>query len=387
MNPTESSPVDLSVLRSRINEIDDEICRLFVQRMDTALEVARYKKANNLPVLDACRERQVLLSVAGRVGENYQSAARILYQCLMDLSRSNQQAYLGNGRYGQLIDRLLESTPNLFPKKATVACQGCEGAYSQIAADRLFPAPDIRYCKSFEDVFLAVAAGECEFGILPVENSTAGSVNAIYDLLAKYGANIVRSVRIKVEHSLLALPGAVEEEITEIYSHQQAINQCSKFLSRFPSAKIIPFENTATAARMVADSGDRTKAALSSAHCASLYGLTPLESGVQNSDGNYTRFICISSVPRIFPGSNRTSIVMILPHRPGSLFSAMSKIQASGVNLIKLESRPIPGSDFGFRFYFDIEESVYSKELPSLLDDLAESAEHFAYLGTYLEIV
>ncbi|MGM9637005.1 MAG: chorismate mutase [Eubacteriales bacterium] len=384
--PNEAGANELSSLREEINQIDDEICRLFVKRMETSLDIARYKKANGLPVLDPVRERQVLKKVSERVGEEYESYARILYQCMMDLSRTYQHGYMGSeSRYGATLNRLLESTPKLFPKRATVACQGCEGAYSQIAAEKLFSAPDIKYRKTFEDVFLSVAAGECEYGILPIENSTAGSVNAIYDLFAKYGANIVRSVRVKVEHSFLALPGAKMEDITEIYSHQQAISQCSEFLKRFPNAKIIPFENTATAARMVASSGDPAKAALSSAHCASLYGLIPLAAGVQNSDGNYTRFICISSVPHIFPGANRTSVMMILPHRPGSLFSVMSKIQAAGVNLIKLESRPIPGSDFGFMFYFDIEESVYSDALPRLLDDLEASVEYFNYLGTYLE--
>lgn len=379
---------DLSVLREQINEIDDEICRLFVKRMDVTLGVAKYKQANGLPVLDAGRERQVLEKVSERVGEEYEVYARTLYQSIMDLSRSHQHRIIGGeSRYTEIINRLLETTPKLFPKRATVACQGCEGAYSQIAAEKIFSLPDIHYHKTFEDVFLSVAAGKCEYGILPIENSTAGSVNAIYDLVAKYGANIVRSVRVKVEHSFLALPGAKMEEITEIYSHQQAINQCSEFLKKFPNAKIIPFENTATAARMVADSGDPTKAALSSAHCAALYGLSTLARGVQNSDGNFTRFICISSIPQIYPGANRTSVVLVLPHRPGALFSIMSKIQAAGVNLIKLESRPIPGSDFGFMFYFDIEESVYNDALPLLLDDLAANVEYFSYLGTYLEQV
>lgn len=379
---------DLSELREQINEIDDEICRLFVKRMDVSLNVAKYKQASGLPVLDAARERQVLEKVSERVGDRYESYARILYQSIIDLSRSYQQRIIGGrGRYTEMIGKLLESTPKLFPKRAVVACQGCEGAYSQIAAEKLFTLPHIRYHRTFDDVFLAVAAGKCEYGILPIENSTAGSVNAIYDLVAKYGANIVRSVRVKVEHSFLALPGAKTEEITEIYSHQQAISQCSEFLSRFPQAKVIPFENTATAAKMVAESGDPRKAALSSSHCAGLYGLDILARGVQNSDGNFTRFICISSVPRIYPGANRTSVVMILPHRPGSLFSVMSKIQAAGVNLIKLESRPIPGSDFDFMFYFDIEESVYNDALPLLLDDLAANVEHFSYLGTYLEQV
>ncbi len=375
---------NLANLRDEINDIDDRLCELFAKRMDVSLRVAQYKKANGIPVLDAERERAVLTKVSNRVGKEYSDYADLLYRSIMELSRRYQHSVMKDTAGAEDFAAAIEQTPKIFPKSARVVCQGCEGAYSQAAAEKLFPSPDLNFVGSFEEVFEAVESGKSEFGILPIENSTAGSVNKIYDLFVKHDAKIVRSVRVKVDHNLLAPAGATIGDIKEIYSHPQAIDQCSEFLKGL-GAKIIPYENTASAARFVAMSGDRTKAALSSAHCASIYGLSTLARNVQNSDGNFTRFICISAKPMIFPGSNRTSVMLILPHRRGALFSVMSGIQAAGVNLIKLESRPIPGSDFGFMFYFDIEESMYSENLPLLLAELETKSDYFKYLGTYLE--
>lgn len=375
----------LEELRAEINEIDESICELFSRRMDAALGIASYKKENKLPVLDSGRERAVLARVSSLVGENYSEYADLLYRTIMDLSRRYQHKLLGDGSCGGDFERAIDATPKMFPKKARVICQGSEGAYSQVAAEKLFPTPDISFVRSFEDVFREIESGNADFGILPIENSTAGSVNRIYDLFADHDAKIVRSVRVKVDHDLLAPSGAKLSDIKEIYSHPQAIDQCSNFLSSLEGVRVIPYENTASAAKMVAGSGDITKAAISASHCASIYGLSTLERGIQNSDANFTRFICIAANPMIFPGSNRSSVMMILPHRRGALFSVMSAIQASGVNLIKLESRPIPGSDFGFMFYFDIEESMYSESLPTLLCELETKSDYFKYLGTYLE--
>ncbi len=380
---------DLDMLRGKINAVDSEICRLFADRMDIALQIAEYKKANGLAVLDGERERAVLTRVSEAVGDKYAEYADLLYRSIMELSRRYQHTVMNSDSEISLkFAKAIETTPKIFPKSARVLCQGCEGAYSQAAAEKLFASPNIKFVSSFDEVFKSVESGEYDYGILPIENSTAGSVNMIYDLLVKYDAKIVRSVRVKVDHNLLAPIGANIDDIKEIYSHPQAIDQCSHFLaelSKKNNIKIIPYENTASAAKMVAMSKDKTKAALSSSHCASIYHLSMLAGGVQNSDGNFTRFICIAKKPMIFPGSNRTSVMMILPHRRGALFSVMSSIQAAGVNLIKLESRPVPGSDFGFMFYFDIEESMYSENLPMLLTELQTKSDYFKYLGTYLE--
>lgn len=376
---------NLDELRHEINDIDEKLVELFVKRMNVALDVANYKKENGIAVFDGGRERAVLNRVSSLAGEEFGEYADLLYRTVMDLSRRYQHSVMGDSKTSGDFSHAIDATPKMFPKNARVICQGSEGAYSQAAAEKLFTSPSITFVKAFDDVFESIEKGYADFGILPIENSTAGSVNRIYDLLADHDAKIVRSVRVKVDHNLLAPQGAQISDIKEIYSHPQAIDQCSTFLASLDGVRVIPYENTASAAKMVSLSGDKSKAALSAAHCASIYELSTLARSVQNSDGNFTRFICIAANPMIFPGSNRTSVMMILPHRRGSLFSIMSAIQASGVNLIKLESRPIPGSDFGFMFYFDIEESMYSENLPALLSELETKSDYFKYLGTYLE--
>lgn len=380
--------MDITELRNDINQIDQEICQLFVKRMDTALGIAEYKKEHGLPVLDSSRERAVLQKVSELTGEQFEAYARTLYQTLMDVSKAYQNEVIGDTTpLARKIAELANSTPKVFPKRATVSCQGCEGAYSQAAAEKLFRAPEIVYHSDWDGVFRAVAEGLTRYGILPIENSTAGSVNRIYDLLAKYNVSIVRSVRLKISHNLLALPGAKMEDIKEIYSHEQAIQQCSELLGSLKGAHATPCPNTAVAAKMVADSHDLTKAALSSIHCARLYGLTPLVEGAQNNDSNYTRFICIAKEPEIFAGADRTSLAVEITNQPGALFRILSLLNAIGANLTKLESRPIPGRDFDVRFYFDIEESVHSPEFTRMLCEMERACAKFQYLGTYSEII
>ena len=220
-----------------------------------------------------------------------------------------------------------------------------------------------------------------------MENSTAGSVNAVYDLMMHHNFRIVRSIRLKVDHNLLVKPGTRREDIREIYSHQQAISQCSAFLAQLPNAKVIPCENPAAAAKMGASSDRNDLAALSSRACMKLYGLECLQSSVQDQDNNYTRFVCISKNLEIYPGADRTSIMAVLPHEPGSLYKLLSRFYALGINLNKLESRPIPGRDFEFMFYFDLETSVYSPRFLQLMGELPSLCEEFSYLGSYSEVV
>ena len=285
------------------------------------------------------------------------------------------------------ISGLINADPEPFPKRAVVACQGREGAYSEIAAEKLFEVPEIMFNSSFEGVIRMVTDGLCEYGILPIENSTAGSVNEIYDLLIKYNVHIVRSTRVRVDHQLLAAKGAKLKDIKTIYSHPQAIGQCSHYLNKLQGVEVIPFDNTAMAAQKVAKDETRTSASISSKSCIDLYNMEVLGRDIQNFDSNHTRFICIAKNARIYPGANRTSIMMVVSHKPGTLFSVLSKFNATGANLVKLESRPIPGRDFEFMFYFDIELSIYDKKFASLISELDHCGEQFKYFGTYQEII
>ena len=268
-----------------------------------------------------------------------------------------------------------------------MACQGIEGAYSQMACDSIFKSPTILYFDTFDHVFKAVESGMCQYGILPIENSTAGSVNAIYDLMIQHNFSIVRSVRLKVSHNLLAKHGTKLGDIREVFSHEQVISQCADYLAGMKNIKVTMVENTAVAARMVAQSDRTDVAAISSRFCGEEYGLNLVQTNVQDQDNNYTRFICISKIPEIYPGADRTSLMMTLPHRPGSLYHVLSKFYALGINLRKLESRPLPDREFEFMFYFDLECSVYAPEMERLFQDLDEESEYFRYLGTYNEVI
>ena len=380
--------MDIQELRGQIDQIDDELVRLFAQRMDVAARIADYKKEHNLPIFAPARERETLAEVAKKAGPEMANYTRVLYSMLFELSRSYQGKRNDTpSPLYETITQAIENTPKLFPQSAMVACQGVEGAYSQIACEKIFKSPFILYFKNFDGVFNAIEQGLCQYGILPIENSSAGSVKKVYDLMIHHNFSIVRTFRLKIDHNLLANPGATLESIREVYSHEQAINQCSELLNTMQGVKVIPVENTAVAAEMVSKSGRTDVAALSSRSCAELYGLKCLASSVQDKGNNYTRFICISKHLEIYPGSDKTSIMMILNHKPGALYKALARLYVLGINVTKLESRPLPDRDFEFMFYFDLDTSIYSEEFVQLMCELDDLCEEFKYLGSYTEVV
>lgn len=376
--------MELKDYRAQIDAVDDEIVRLFQQRMDIAKNIAAVKKENGLPILQTAREREKLADVTGKAREDMRSYLRVLYSLLFELSRTYQEKGSRTTLY-ERIECAIETTPRLFPRSATVACQGVEGAYSQLACEKLFATPSIQYFRNFEGVFSAIEAGFCRYGILPIENSTAGSVNRVYDLMIEHNFSIVRSTRLKVDHCLLAKSGSTE--IKEVFSHEQAINQCAGFLKTLGNVKITCCENTAVAAQTVALSERTDVAALSSRMCAELYGLHVVKSSVQDEGNNHTRFLCISKDTEIYPGADKTSIMLILPHKPGALYKVLARLYALGINLLKLESRPLPDRDFEFMFYLDLETSVYSEEFVQLMCEIGSICEEFKYLGSYTEVV
>ena len=374
-------------LRTQIDRIDSDMIRLYAERMETVKQIGRYKQEHHLPVTDPAREREVLNKAGAQAGAENENGVRALFGFLMAQSRTNQMLEgKETSELGRLISRSVEETPKLFPEKAAVACQGVEGAYSQQACEKIFRSPSIMFCRTFENVFSAIESGLCEYGILPIENSLAGSVNSVYDQLISRKCYIVRSARVKIDHMLLAPPGVKAEDVREIWSHEQAIQQCSGFLAENKQWRVNICSNTAAAAQMVAESGRKDVAAISSAQCAPLYGLEILKTEIQNNSNNHTRFICISRKPEIYPGADRTSLMLALPNRPGALYQLLGRFYAQGINLTKLESRPVPGRDFEFMFCFDIDASVYSPAFVRLIEELNVILEKCCYLGSYSEI-
>ena len=380
--------MELHNLRKEIDAIDEELVALFAKRMDVSARIAGVKKEKSLPIFVPAREREKLSDVAAKAGPDLAKDTQVLYSMLFELSRGYQNKLNGSTSdlYAQ-ITRAIESTPQLFPQTQMVACQGVEGAYSQIACNRMFQDPSILYFKNPEGVFSAVEQGLCQYGILPLENSTAGTPRKIYDLLIEHRFSVVRSCRVKIDHNLLANAGAKLEDIKEIYSHQQAINQCSNFLQQFPNTTVIPVANTAVAAELVSRSGRSDVAALSSRSCMELYQLECLAASVQDRNAEHTRFICFSKNLEIYPGSDKTSLMLVLPNRPGSLYKFLARLYVLGINVDKVESRPMPNRELEKMFYFDLETSIYSEEFVRLMCELEDLCEEFRYLGSYREIL
>ena len=380
--------MDLQEARNSISRIDEELTSLFVKRMELSREIAAYKKDNHMSVFDRSREREVVNHVCDLAGKDFESYIRVLYGTLLDVSRSYQRQLIGaTSSLKERVQEAIRNTDPVFPSRAVVACQGVEGAYSQNACDKLFSLPNIMYFNSFSGVFQAVESGLCRYGILPIENSTAGSVNEVYDLMKKHNFYIVRSIKLRIDHNLLAKKGTKLSDIKEIYSHQQALDQCSEFLKSLKGVKITVCENTAVAAKFVAESERNDVAAISSKNCAELYSLSVLSNTVQNNDNNYTRFICISKSLEIYPGADKVSMMFSIAHKPGTLYNVVSRFSTLGLNLTKLESRPMPGKDFEFLFYFDLNASIYDEKVPELLGEFDDEFDPFTFLGSYSEMI
>lgn len=380
--------MEIKEARAKIDVIDDKIAQLFQERMGLAKEIGTYKGENNIPTVNRTRERDILTRISNEVDEEIVGYSKTIFNMLFDLSRAYQNKFVTpQSQLEKDILEALEKTPKIFPTKATVACQGAEGAYSQIACDKIFSIPNIMYFQEFEGVFQGVDKGLCQYGILPIENSTAGSVNEVYDLMKKYKFHIVKSLRLKVDHALLAKKGVEIQDIKEVVSHEQAISQCGNILKSLPGVKITLCENTAIAAKMVAESPRNDIATISSVYCGDLYNLKILKENIQDNGSNYTRFICIAKDLEIYPGADKISLMLSIPHVSGSLYRVITRFSALGLNLTKLESRPIPEKDFEFMFYFDIEASCYSQDVLKLLSQLESELPQFSYLGSYSEII
>ena len=379
--------MELSEIRERINELNDEMLELFLERMQLSAEVAEYKKANGLPILDKTREREILARMAEKGGAENETYVYQFFNSLMNLSKARQSELIsGDSKIAEIVNKMLEKEEAVFPKSGMIACQGTEGANSQEACDRMFPHGSLMYVDSFDAVFRAVDSGLCKFGVLPIENSSNGSVRAVYALLQKYHFYIVRSTRQWIHHTLLVKPGTKLSDIKTIYSHQQAIGQCSRYLEKLKGVEVVPYANTAMAAKKVAGSEQNDCAAIASKSCAELYGLEVLDEQIQDSENNYTRFICITKNPLMYEGANHISLVISCANTPGSLYDMLSKPATLGINMIKLESCPIPGRNFEFVFFVELEASVKEAAVLPMLADLERSCPEVWFLGNYAEI-
>ena len=368
--------MSLDEIRKEIDAVDSELVTLMKKRMQCSLKVAEIKRAENLPVYHPGREKQILDKVEGLSGE-YGIYVRNIYQSIMTVSRSLQNDTLfKDSGFAEKISALPD-----FAEYSRVICQGAEGAFSHAAAKKMFGDRAFEFYKNFEDVFEKISEDENAVGVLPVENSTAGYVTNVYDLMLKYGHWIVKAVHLDVSQNLLSVGSF--EEIKTVYSHPHALKQCSRFL-RENGIKAVEFENTALAAKYVAELGDPSVAAIGSVTAAELYDLKITKSAIQDEKDNVTRFIAISKKPFIDKNSNTVSLAFEIPHEKGSLYSMLGRFADLGPNLTKIESRPA-GHDFEYRFYIDFSGNVFDKRVLNLLSSLEAELSFFVFLGNYVD--
>lgn len=369
--------MSLDEIRSKIDSIDRELIPLFKKRMECSLEVARIKSRENLPIYHPGRENEILNRVAETAGEEYGAYISSIYRSMLAASRSLQSNTLyENSDFAKSLHAL--------PTEADysrVICQGAEGAFSHAAAKKMFPGKNPEFLMSFEDVFKAVEQDENAVGVLPVENSTAGSVNPVYDLILKYKHCIVKATAIDVAQNLLTVGSA--DKVKTVYSHPHAIKQCEKYIASH-KLEAISFENTALAAKFVAENNNPEIAAIGSAEAASLYGLTVAVKAIQDEPDNITRFIAVSKKPFIAPNSNTVSLAFTIPHETGSLYSMLGRFADCGLNLTKIESRP-SGHGFEYKFYIDFSGNINDEHTVNLLSSLKSELSYFVFLGNYAE--
>ncbi len=371
--------MNLSDIRRDIDCIDTQMLELIAKRMECSKRVAEYKRENGMAVFDAVREQEILDSLENRAGE-HGKAVRMIYSTIMEQSKALQYPYVENAA----VREFEPLTPHESVKK--IACQGVAGAYSSLVGKRLYPNADITYCATFADVCALVREGKVEYGILPVENSWAGSVHEVYDLLINGRFLIAECIDAHIRHNLIGFNGADLKDIKRVMSHPQALRQCADTVEQI-GAEPTECTNTAVAVEAVARLGDKSVAAIGSAAAAELYGLKILKHSIASSANNTTRFISISSSAQRGENADKISIVFSVngARESGALLYIMERFASCDMSISKLESRPLKGSKFEYVFYIDLIGSLDNKKVAGVLATLASELPDFVLLGNYRE--
>lgn len=370
----------LDEIRNEINGIDAQLLPLFISRMECAKKVAVLKKEKNLPVFNAEREQEILNRTEEAAG-NYGAEARLFYASLMEMSRALQYTLLGSGK--ELRDQI--EAAGFAPEKCdTIACLGETGSFSHEALSGLYPKAKPLFFPGFADIFAAVENGRADLGLVPVENSSAGSVSEVYDLILKYRFHIIAAATLHVHDCLAAAKRVDPRTIGTVYSHPQALAQCSEYI-KINGMKPLPSSSTAAAAQSIAQRQEAGIAAICSEHAAKEYGLNILEKDIQNSSTNCTRFIVISKKMYLPKDAQKISLCFSLVHQTGSLYSVLARFAQAGLNLTKIESRPIAGKNFEYDFYLDFTGNVREEKTRDLILSLYDELPRFSFLGNYTE--
>lgn len=375
---------DLLELRDEIDEIDSEIVALYERRMAIAQEVAEYKISVGKPVFDRGREESKLENLGKKVHTDFlKHGVQELFEQIMAMSRKRQYQLLTE--HGQTEPLEFKEVEVLDYKNAKIVFQGTEGAYSQLAMKEYFGNhTDSWHVETWRDAMEAIKSGEADYAVLPIENSSAGIVSENYDLLVEYDNCIVGEQIIKIDHALLALQGAKKEDITDIYSHPQALMQCGKYLDAHREWEKHSYKNTAMASQKVKEDGMKHKAAIGSKLNADIYGLAVLEEAIQDNKMNYTRFIIVTGKKVFEQKADKVSISFEIPHESGSLYHKLSHFIYNGINMNKIESRPIAEKTWEYRFFVDFDGNLKDAAVQNALRGLKEETTCLKILGNYV---
>lgn len=372
--------MDLQELRNQIDDIDSEILKLFSKRMEVCRGVAEYKKEHDLPVMQGGREKQVIERVRANAPESLRDGAAMLFQNIMDISKCLQNEEI------ERTHKLFSPKPFIPENAAKIACQGTAGAYSEAACKKLFGDKPAVFYHEFEDVFNAVESGEADYGILPLENSTIGTISETYSLMSKHSFNICSLVRVEITHCLAAAECATLETVKRVYSKEEALSQCSEYIKSHGLIRR-EYANTALSAEYVKEKSTPEAACICSKACAEMYGLKILDDRIADAYPNYTRFICFSKDYIAPEDADTISVCMTVPNTPGSLYRMLTKFSIAGLNLTKIESKNIAGSDFEVMFYLDFKGSCSDEKVVALLHDFENEMTFFRFLGSFKEVL
>ena len=377
--------IDIGESRKKIDEVDRRMVELFEQRMQLATDIAEYKSSVGKPVYDASRENEKLTMLTSLTEDEFnKKAISDLFKQIMTLSRRLQYTLLSSLE-GYDLKEVDEIETDQYTR---VAFYGEKGTYTEQAMLEYFQTKVTGIAMgTFKEVMQALKDGTVHYGVLPIENSTTGTLTDIFDLLAEYDNLIIGEHLVKIEHNLWGLPGAGLSNIKQVYSHRQGLMQCSEFLNNHPEFKQIDGGSTASCARFILEEKDVTNAAIASKRAGETFGLQLLRESINNEDHNSTRFIIITNKKIYQKGSGRTSICFELPHKSGALYHMLSHFIYNNVNMTKIESRPVIGKPFAYRFFVDIEGGLDSPAVKNALHCMREEAIEMKILGCYIPIL
>lgn len=374
---------DLDDLRKQIDNIDSEIVKLFEKRMEVSVKVAQYKMENDIPILNASREEEVIKKNIDRLkNKGFEAAAEVIFKTIMEVSKEEQARLISGSNASEKPEYKVVEAKEL--KNVKVGYYGEPGSFSNEAQVQYFgeKVKALSYT-NFEDVFAALKKDEIKYGVVPVENSSTGGITEVHDLLRKYGLYIVGEKIIKISQHLLGIEGTTVDDIKEVYSHPQGFKQSAVFFKEHPNMELITYYSTSKSAKLVAEKNSKAFAAVSGCMAAKIYNLHIIEENINFSSNNYTKFIIIGKELEISKKSDKISILISIPHKVGSLYNILKYFSQNNLNMMRIESRPIAEKPWEYFFYIDFEGNISEANISRALEVIKENSNYFKILGNY----